>query len=205
MNNIKVVCFHTPNGVYPEMANRLKISCQYHNIPVDIDCREDLGSWVKNCAQKAVYLLEKIKQVETNSCIVWIDSDAKIIKRPELLYNCKENFAIRAKPGSKTTKPVGRETINLPKKWSGDPAWFESGTIFLRNTESVVNMLELWIQLGTNNNKWDQWTLQEAWCEIKPTTLWLPQSYCQIHKLHGEKDAVILHDLASVIQKVNRL
>jgi hypothetical protein len=205
MNDVKVVCFHTPNGIYPEMAQRLKQSCEHNHILVEVDQRNDLGSWVKNCAQKANYILEKVKQTNINSCVVWLDSDSRVVKYPELFLNIKEDFAIRAKPGPKTIKPVGRETIHLPKKWTGEPAWFESGTIFFRHTNTIIDMLELWIKLGEHNNRWDQWTLQEAWAEVQPPTLWLPRSYCQIHKLHGDKDAVILHDLASVIQKVNRL
>lgn len=205
MNTFKVVSYHTPNGIYPELANRLKKSCVFFNIPIDVDVHEDRGSWVKNCAYKAEYILNKLSDVEDDTCIVWIDSDAKLMDIPRLFYDIQEDFAIRAKPGLKRIKPVGREFIDLPKKWVGAPAWFESGTIFLRKTTSVLTMLKLWIEMGRGNNKWDQWTLQEAWCEVKPQTAWLPQSYCQIHKLHGDKDAVILHDLASVIQKVNRL
>lgn len=205
MNNIKVVSFYTPNGIYQKMSERLYSSCIEHGVAVDIEQRQDLGSWVKNCSQKAEYILKKILEVQKNECIIWLDSDSKVIKTPDLFYTIKEEFAIRARPGPKVIKPVGREQISLPVGWVGDPAWFESGTIFARHTDSIITMLKLWIDLGQNNNRWDQWTLQDAWTKIKPSTVWLPQSYCQIHKLHGDKDAVILHDLASVIQKVNRL
>jgi len=204
MNDFKVICYHTPNGVYPQMAQRLKESCLSVGVLIDVDVREDKGSWVKNCSYKANYIQDKLSQVPEGSCVVWIDSDAKIMKYPDLFKDICEDFAIRAKPGLKRIKPVGREYIDIPKKWQGDPAWFESGTIFLRNVQSIRDLISLWIRNGQGNNKWDQWTLQEAWCEVKPKTAWLPQSYCQIHKLHGDKDAVILHDLASVIQKVIR-
>ena len=205
MNDVKIISYHTPNGIYPEMAQRLKQSCVSLGISVDIDIRQDLGSWVKNCAYKANYIQEKLSQISEGSCVVWIDSDAKVIQHPYLFFETSSDFGIRAKPGRSRIKPAGREYIDIPRKWDGDPAWFESGTIFLRNIESIRKMIGLWIKMGQNNNKWDQWTLQEAWCEIKPQTLWLPQSYCQINRLHGEHGAVILHDLASVIQKVNRL
>lgn len=187
------------------MASRMKKSCLDLGVSVEVDVLADKGSWVKNCSQKSEYILKKIKDTQEQSCVLWMDSDSRMIKVPELLMNCTEDFAIRARPGQKKIKPVGREYIDLPKKWTEDPAWFESGTIFLRKTKQIITMLELWVDMSRDNNKWDQWTLQEAWCEVKPNTLWLPQSYCQIHKLHGDKDAVILHDLASVIQKVNRL
>lgn len=204
MNKFKIISYHTPNGIYPQMAERLKQSCISVGVDIDVDVRNDLGSWVKNCAYKAEYIREKLQGVPENDCVVWIDSDAKIISYPYLFNDISEDFGIRARPGARKIKPAGREYIDLPIKWQGDPAWFESGTIFLRNIQSIRDVLDLWIKLGHNNNKWDQWTLQEAWCEIKPRTVWLPQSYCQIHKIHGDHGAVILHDLASVLQKVNR-
>jgi hypothetical protein len=204
-NNIKVVCFYTPNGIYPEMAQRLKKSCLERHLSCEIDMVEDNGSWVRNCGYKAKYIKSKLENINSQSCLLWIDSDAMVLKQPSLLYSCKEDFAIHAKPGDRTIKPVGRETISLPEKWNIEPKWFESGTIFFRKTNDIVRMVDLWEKLTATGNKWDQWTLQEAWAEVQPPTLWLPRSYCQIHKLHGDKDAVILHDLASVIQKVNRL
>lgn len=204
-NDLKVICFYTPNGIYPTMAERMQKSCEENNIQYLIEKSEDLGSWVKNCGYKAKFILEKLKCVNDNQCLLWIDSDAVIKKTPSLLYSCKEDFAIHARPGGKTITPAGRETINLPAKWTLEPKWFESGTIFLRKTDKCLQMLNIWNELTANGNKWDQWTLQEAWAEVQPPTLWLPRSYCQIHRLHGDKDAVVLHDLASTIQKVNRL
>ena len=204
-NNIKVICFHTPNGIYPEMSERLKRSCLERHMSCEIDVVEDQGSWVKNCAYKSKYVKTKLDEINFGCCVLWIDSDAMVLKQPSLLYSCVEDFAIHARPGGKTIKPAGREMISLPEKWNIEPKWFESGTIFFRKTEQIMNMVEVWEKLTAVGNKWDQWTLQEAWAEVQPPTLWLPRSYCQIHKLHGDKDAVILHDLASVIQKVNRL
>ena len=203
-NNIKVVCFYTPNGIYSEMANRLKKSCDALHIPTDIAQANDLGSWVKNCGYKSEFIRNKLANIEDGESILWIDSDAVVVTYPLLVVECSQDFAIHARNGSKSIRPAGRETIQLPKKWTLEPKWFESGTIFFRKTPQIVAMVELWCSLTADGNKWDQWTLQEAWAEIQPPTLWLPRSYCQINRMHGSKDAVILHDLASVIQKVNR-
>ena len=204
-NNIKVVCFHTPTGIYPTMADRLKQSCSALNVPIQIDVIDDAGSWVKNCGYKSEYIRQKLLETNDGDCILWLDADARLMAQPTMLINCKEDFAIHARPGGTRIKPAGREEISLPAKWNLSPMWFESGTILVRRTPQVLVMVELWQKLTADGNKWDQWTLQEAWTEIQPPTLWLPRSYCQIHKLHGDKDAVILHDLASVIQRVNRL
>jgi hypothetical protein len=205
INDLKVVCFYTPNGIYPEMANRLKSSCDRFQINNQIQQKSDLGSWVRNCGYKSDFLYEQVTSLKEGECILWLDSDAVIVSRPDLLYSCEHDFAIHARPGGRTIRPAGREEITLPEKWNLEPKWFESGTVFIRKTKQTVDMLALWKKLTAEGNRWDQWTLQEAWSEIQPNTLWLPRSYCQIHKLHGDKDAVILHDLASVIQKVNRL
>lgn len=187
------------------MAERLRKSCSSVGVSFDIEQVEDNGGWVKNCAYKSQFILDKLGEIEENKCLVWIDSDGQLIKFPSLFSECSCDFGIRIRPGARKIKPVGREYITLPSEWEGEPGWFESGTIFLRKTNTVMRMVQDWVALGKNNNKWDQWTLQEAWCKNKPPTEWLPLSYCQINKLHGSKDAVILHDLASVIQKVNRL
>lgn len=204
-NDTKVVCFYTLNGIYPQMAERLKKSCDQFLIKNDIRQAEDLGSWVKNCGYKSNFIYDRLQELQDNSCLIWLDSDAVVKQYPELFFTCKEDFAIYAKPGGRTIKPVGREVQHLPSKWNIEPKWFESGTLFFRKTSQIMHMLDIWKEWTAQGNKWDQWTLQEAWSEVQPPTLWLPRSYCQIHKLHGDKDAVILHDLASVIQKVNRL
>lgn len=205
INDVKIACFYTANGIYPEMAQRLKKSCDDHYLKNDIREQMDLGSWVKNCGHKSNFIYDRLSELSDRSCLVWLDADAVVKKTPDMFLSCKEDFAIYARPGDRTMKPVGRETINLPDKWNIEPKWFESGTIFFRKTIQVLHMVDIWRKLTAQGNKWDQWTLQEAWAEVQPPTLWLPRSYCQIHKLHGDKDAVILHDLASVIQKVNRL
>lgn len=205
VNDVKVVCFHTPNGIYPQMAERMKASCEKLSVNVDVRIADDLGSWVKNCGYKSNFLYDRVCELKDGQCVLWLDSDAVMCSRPELIFSTDRDFAIHAKPGGRTIKPTGRDPISLPSKWKLEPKWFESGTIFFRKTKQIVDMLDLWRKWTAQGNKWDQWTLQEAWSEIQPPTLWLPRSYCQIHKLHGDKDAVILHDLASVIQRVNRL
>jgi hypothetical protein len=75
----------------------------------------------------------------------------------------------------------------------------------MRVCENSIRLCNRWIEMQEQNpTHWDQWTLQQAWCDIQPKTEFLPQSYCQIDRMHGRQGAVILHRLASVEQKVNR-
>lgn len=198
------VTFYT-NDYYKKQTEGLNVSCKKFEVPLIITKAEDKGSWVKNCAFKAYYIYEMLMTVNTD--IVWLDSDSTLVKYPELFGTIKEDFAIRAEPGQKVKRPVGREQISLPKNWpaSQKPAWFNSGTIFFKNNDKTKELCRRWLQLNTNNESdWDQWTLQQAWCDVQPSTYWLPREYCQIKKLHGIQGAVVLHDLASVAQKVNR-
>lgn len=205
-NQIKIISFHTTDEFYTSMAKKLEASCNKFELQYKIESIAPKGSWVSNCAYKANFILEKLQQQKQNECIVWIDSDAQIMQHPSLFFSTQNDFGIRAEPGARTKKPSKREAISLPSKWpaSLSPRWFNSGTIFLRNVPSVVSLVNEWIRLQTGTNKWDQWTLQEAWANVQPKTEWFPREYCQIKKLHKEKGAVILHELASVLQKVNR-
>lgn len=198
------VCFYT-NDYYREQAKTLNLSCKKFEIPLVIREVEDKGSWVKNCAFKSYFIYDLLHTLNTD--IVWLDADSCVMKYPDLFNHIEEDFAIRAEPGGKTKTPVGRETIHLPFNWPQDvtPRWFNSGTIYFKNNDKTKEMCRRWLQLCTKNETdWDQWTLQQAWCDVMPSTYWLPKEYCQLKKIHGEQGAVILHEFASVAQKVNR-
>ena len=198
------VTFYT-NDYYREQTRILDLSCKKFEIPLIIKEIPDRGSWVKNCAFKSYYIYDILMSLNVD--IIWLDSDSCVMKYPDLFDSIKEDFAIRAEPGGKSKKPVGRERISLPENWPSEVSyrWFNSGTIFFKNTDNSKKLCRRWLQLCTKNEKdWDQWTLQQAWCDTQPSTYWLPQEYCQIKKLHGEQGSVILHELASVAQKVDR-
>jgi len=207
MNKIKFVSFYTPNGIYPELVKDLENSFKKYSLDYHIEKLKDEGSWVKNCALKAEFILNILTKEKENTCIVWIDSDAQIVKYPELFLFGNQEFMIRGEPGGRSKVPAGRERIYLPNNWPQDvaPCWFNSGTIFFRVCENTIKLCNRWLKLKQQEpSSWDQWTLQQAWCDINPVTEFLPRSYCQIDRLHGRQDAVILHRLASSEQKVNR-
>jgi hypothetical protein len=207
MNKLKFVSYYTDNGIYPELIKDLKRSLEKHSLTYHIEKVKDSGSWVKNCAYKAEFMKKMLSDSNKDDCIIWIDSDAQIVKYPDLFLLGDQEFMIRGEPGGKSKVPAGRERIHLPSNWPNDvaPCWFNSGTIFMRVCENSFKLCDRWLKLKTENpDHWDQWTLQQAWCDVKPKTDFLPRSYCQINKLHGRDGAVILHRLASVEQRVNR-
>jgi hypothetical protein len=204
MKNFIVVSFYTPNGIYRKMVERLAKSCRTFDIPYEIQELKDKGSWVKNCNQKAEFIKNCLNAHEN---IVWVDSDAIIIKYPTLFETTQAEFGIRAEPGKKTRKQIGREEINLPHNWpvSLGNIWFNSGTMLFRQSPNTKKLIDRWIELGEQYpTNWDQWNLQQAWADTQPITEWFPREYCQIDKLHGTKQAIVLHSLASVMQKVDR-
>lgn len=207
MNKLKFISFYTPNGIYSTLIKDLESSLKKYSLDYTIEQLNDAGSWVQNCALKAEFILKHLKSEKQNTCLVWIDSDAQVIKYPELFLFGDQEFMIRGEPGGRSKVPAGRERIYLPHNWPQDvqPCWFNSGTIFFRVCESSIKLCNTWIKLKNQEpTSWDQWTLQQAWCDIQPKTEFLPQPYCQIDRLHGRQNAVILHRLASSEQKVNR-
>jgi len=207
MNHLHFVSYYTNNGIYPELIKDLEKSLVKHNLSYGLAQELDRGSWVQNCALKAEFILKQLTKANKNDCIIWIDSDAQIVKYPDLFLLGDQEFMIRGEPGGKSKTPAGRERIHLPNNWPENvaPCWFNSGTIFVRASDTGIKLCERWIELQKQNpTHWDQWTLQQAWCDIQPKTEFLPQSYCQIDRMHGRQGAVILHRLASVEQKVNR-
>jgi hypothetical protein len=206
-NDLTVVSFFTGNAIYERLSKKLIESCENWGIKHRVKGLPDSGSWVKNCNKKSNFLLQSLQHADDGSCIVWIDVDAEIIDYPISLLHTTCDFGIRAEPGKSTKSPAGREEIRLPQRWPQDlnPAWFNSGTIFLRKTQKTIDLCSRWVDISKKNpNWWDQWSLQEAWAETQPRTWFFPASYCQIDVLHGTRGAVILHKLASAITDAKR-
>ena len=196
MNNLHFVSYYTDNGIYPQLIKDLEKSLQRHSLKYTLSLEENKGSWVKNCATKSHFIKKMLEARKANDCVVWIDSDAQVVKYPDLLLLGEQEFMIRGEPGGKSKVPAGRERIHLPNNWPSN---------ILRVCDNSIRLCDRWIELQQQNpTHWDQWTLQQAWCDIQPKTEFLPQSYCQIDRLHGRQGAVILHRLASVEQRVNR-
>jgi len=191
-----VVSFYTPHKIYRDFAAELKAACDVVGLDHFVVEAEDRGSWVANCARKGTFCLEMMHLLERP--ILWIDCDGRPKKYPDLLVGIKEDFAVYAFDGPRRRPTPGRGVRELPKTWDDPCKWFNSGTVFFNNTPGAYSLLERWAELCLERpGDWDQWLLQEAWCEVRPSTVWLPKSYCAIR---GGRDAVIAHDLASTKQ-----
>jgi len=205
-----LVCSFFTDDFYRKYAVRLRKSACAMQWPHHILPLPDRGGWVKNCGQKAAFM-NAVMSIPSSRPLLWIDADGEITREPRLFLQMSADFAIRAEPGRHTKKPTGREVQRLPENWPEDvtPRWFNSGTIFVNRTDKGKALLRRWVELTEEKpSSWDQWTLQQAWADVQPTTVWLPQSYCKIATMgwrSGEgPHTYIRHELASTKRRVSR-
>jgi len=191
---MRVVSFHTPDPIYSDYARRLAESCRAHNLPytiVSLDCQG--LDWVEITLLKPSFLLHCMR---IHACpLLWIDADGYVAAPPAALSHAPD-FGIYAHERRKRSwTPIGRGVETLPETWP-DTRWFLSGTVFVRNTKPAIDLLLAWKRLAREQPRgYEQLLCQYAWCEVRPNTLWLPETYCSIYG--RAKPPVICHDLAS--------
>jgi len=80
-------------------------------------------------------------------------------------------------------------------------SYLQSGTMYFKNNDRVIKLLESWIKLNEKDLKqWDQWTLQVALQNSNVTVTQLPPEYIGapfVLKKFSIKHPVILHTMAS--------
>ena len=199
-----VLSFFTANDPYPRMAARLEESCKKNALDYLISEVDPEPTWVETVAQKAAYILRWARSLERP--VLWVDADAEILRLPGAVCGCREDFGVYADPKPRRWRPLGRKMMELPQDWPGPPKWFLTGTLWFNYTPHALAFLEAWArEAGENPRDYQQLLLQRVWCAVRPATLWLPQSYTKIRHVGwrpGESGpAVIVHDLASVMQK----
>ncbi len=149
-----VVSYYTPNSRYEDHANRLAKSLSVLGIPYRIEARESLGSWVRNCSQKALFVRDMRNEV--SGPIIWIDADA-VVRRPlDNLRGCDADFSVVKRDG-----------------WS-----FSGGQIFFADSVNAKTLIDVWCDYATNfPHVWDQVTLDYAWwdCDYAGnlSTVWM--------------------------------
>ena len=197
-----VVSFYAGDPVYTEYASRLEKSCVEHGVEhLIVPLTTQVTDWVELTNLKARFILATMLQLQKP--LLWIDADGMLMTRPTLLDDCEADFAVYAKPRPNPWQPIGRERMHLPTKWPAKlgSKWFLSGTVFFNSTAGGVTILHRWASMAREDSRaYEQYQLQEAWCDTRPNTLWLPEKYCQVRRT--KPDTVIRHDLASTKLKV---
>lgn len=182
-----IVSYYTVATAYEPLAARLRASCERNGLDYRIEARSSRGSWEANTFLKAGVCRDVWEKV--GRPILWVDADAVIRSRPDLLRGVAADFGVH--------------------KWKDQH--FASGTVFFNQTPAAGRLLDGWVELcATHEGASDQPHLQRAWETLtareRLTILWLPRSYCQIFdaKIERGQRPVIEHFQASRTQPKRR-
>ncbi len=207
-----VVSFYTPTRPYSTSVKKLIKTCGQFGLDYFIPQLQPQASWVRTCAMKGPFVLRCMQRFRRP--LLWVDADGFIAKRPDKLYNIKENydFAVRAESGRPTKTVSGRGQRSLSPVWPDDVTsrWMNTGTIWFNDTDASIELINRWAaRCQEKPNDYDQWALQDTWAELLHAgsdlqTLWLPREYCCITKMHQKTIPVIAHRLASAEMRVRR-
>lgn len=174
-----LVAYYTVNTPYEKEINNLKESCEKFNIPLYTRGYKSRGSWVENCAIKSEFIQDCLEKFDNT--IIYLDSDAVIVKEPILFSNFVDDIAVYYTPF--------KELV--------------SATLFFSNNSKTKLLVDLWVRAQHNNpSEWDQKVLQSTIEYYKDSIglriVQLPTEYCKIFdKFKSCKDPVITQNQAS--------
>lgn len=176
---MNIISCHTKDVGYTKEAQGLKETLDKFSIDTsNVQPFDSLGSWEKNCQYKAEFI--KGKLLYLNEPVIWLDSDARLLKYPGLFEDI--------------TTDVGFYYLK-----SRDGYSLLSGTMYFKPCPSVYSLLDSWIELNKTNDKWDQRNLSEVVEDSTVSITRLPVEYCQIfdNKKGVTKKTVVVHGQAS--------
>lgn len=143
------IAYYTKGTSYESLSQNLSNSCKTYNIPLILKPIEDLGSWEKNTHYKSEFIAQCLEQYSEN--LLYVDVDAIFRSYPDLINNLDCDIAYR--------------TENF--RWRSNEAL--SGTIFLKNSNEVKELVSQWSLLNKENpasrykpETWEQANLQRA-------------------------------------------
>lgn len=181
------VAYYTENTLYENEIKALKESCQDQGIHLHTKGYRDLGSWVKNCAIKPLFILEMLQKHPFHD-ILYLDADARVRKYPKLFDNFEGDIGVHF------------------RKRQGGHQELLSGTIFLKNNERVRELIRRWAEIQQAHQKrWDQRVLQDLLKNYPGVAITdLPPTYTQIYDtMRNAGEPVIEHFQASRRVKKN--
>lgn len=173
MNDFIIVSGFTKNTPYEKEIENLRLSLNNFKLSTEhLVGFENLGTWEKNCQQKALIIKQKL--IELNCPVVWLDADAVIVKFPEIFLSIRKDVGLCFYQGQLC-----------------------SGTLFFKPTDGNFKILDEWINENELNPKqWDQKVLQRVVKKNKIDYHKLPVSYCKVDNFIS-KEIVIMQNQAS--------
>ena len=190
---IKFISFYTAN--YEQDAKQLKNSLVKLGIDdSNVDYRERVGLWAANTQMKAKFILEKLRKYDA---VIWTDADSVVLQKPSFFDTITTDVGLFFIPQELVTD------WDVPKHCiiKNVDSYLQSGTMYFKNNNRVIKLLESWIKLNEKDSKqWDQWTLQVALQNSDVTVTQLPPEYVGapfILQKYSIEHPVILHTMAS--------
>jgi len=191
---MKIISFYT--GHYQWDAEQLTKSMVKLGITsFEVEYKDQIGAWEQNTQMKAPFILEKLKQ---NDAVVWTDADSRVRQIPSFFDTVDTDIAVFYLP----KEYVGAFTLPEHSIIKDVEYYLQSGTMYFKNNERVIKLLEHWIELNKQDSRqWDQWTLQKAILDSKVSVTQLPPEYVWIDSisapLYGQRKPVFEHTQAS--------
>lgn len=192
-NRIIYISYATKDTPYLEVVNEFLLpSLKRFNLPYDIAYPENRGSWVKNTHMKAEIIKEML--LKHKQPIVFLDADATIHSYPAI-FDTLENYDIAYHSldwNYYWHDRIGREKRDLL-----------SGTLYLNYNEIVLNLLDKWIKLNSELDRWEQRNLQDIIEKNKKDyrIFELPIQYAAIIKMDNKVPAFIQNPIIVHHQK----
>lgn len=177
------VSFYTPT--YAGEAAELIRSLGVFGLGSDVRAVPDFGSWERNCGHKPEFLAG-LRVEYPGIPLVWVDADARVIRRPELFDGLTADFAAH---------------------WLGSTELL-SGTLYFADTRAGNELLSAWADACRKApGDWDQLVLQRTMHAVPGLTIeQLPPEYTWIdgggdpdisEHHYGKREPVIVHGQAS--------
>lgn len=179
-----IVSFYTLDTPYEEEVKSLRESLEKLELKHDIQGVKLDGTWRENLHYKPVFIKEMLDKHQES--VFWLDADAVVRGKPNLLYSTKCDVAFAMHNGF---------ILN-------------GAALYFANTKMARNILDRWVKFDkahlASDLVLDQTTLQlvvtgyDMW-ETDTTIMILPPSYCKIFDSKSQEWAqpVIVQNQAS--------
>ena len=188
-----ITAYYTRNTLYEAHSQKFIASLKKFDVPYYVEGIENKGDWYKNTCYKPTFLKRMLKKFP-GTAVVYVDVDAEFLGYPDLFENWSTLIYIDVgvyvfDRSCYTRSHGGTEVL--------------SGTIFLKNNDTVKRILEKWEKECIENPRtWDQRSLEKV---LEGHFHTLPGEYCKIvDRMDHIKKPIIVHHQASRIVRKNK-
>jgi len=171
VRDILFVSYYTPEAKYEQYAVRLIESFEKFSLPYTVHRLPEFDSWAAGIRHKPQFILETL--LRRRCPIVWVDVDAVILKRPELLFG-DHDFAVYNWCAD-TRHHLEGKIVHSDRVLSAS-----GGVMKFGYTPGAIELLLRWVSgLTAEPESLDDPMLSRVFNEWQPpvNSLWLPKEY----------------------------